>query len=64
MKIDVHAEEIARTEIIHKTVDGQEFTGVRFQRSDGIEVTFWGKTDLRLEVRKLAALLDAHYAPR
>ena len=47
------------------TVNGQQFQGPFIHRlfdDDSSAVTFWGKQDLRIALRKAIELLDAHYA--
>lgn len=87
MRVNVYAEELTeRVEIVTKTIDGQDFTGLRLYLElpatqevnggvvqhrgpflhrpgddDSSAVTFWGKQDLRLLLRKALAILDAHY---
>lgn len=46
------------------TVGGQQYQGPFMHRpgdDDSSAVTFWGKRDLRLALRKSLAMLDAHY---
>lgn len=90
MRVNVYAEEMTdRVEIISKTINGQEFTGLRiylelpvtipatvgtgymvhrgpFMHSpdddDSSAVTFWGKQDLRVVLRKALDMLDEHYS--
>lgn len=77
MRVNVYAEEMTeRVEIISKEIDGQKFTGLRFYLElpvfDGREgprpgdddssaVTFWGKQDLRVVLRRALDLLNSHY---
>lgn len=47
------------------TVDGEQYQGPFIHRpgdDDSSAVTFWGKKDLRVVLRKALAELDAHYA--
>ncbi|MEK7557443.1 MAG: hypothetical protein AAB538_05675 [Patescibacteria group bacterium] len=47
------------------TVAGQQYQGPFIHRpgdDDSGAVTFWGKRDLRVQLRKALELLDAHYA--
>jgi hypothetical protein len=47
------------------TVNGTQFQGPFMHRpgdDDSSAVTFWGKRDLRVVLRKMLAELDAHYA--
>lgn len=47
------------------TVDGKQYQGPFMHRpgdDDSAAVTFWGKRDLRVTLRKALKLLDAHYA--
>lgn len=49
------------------TVDGKQYQGPFMHRpgdDDSSAVTFWGKRDLRVVLRKMLALLDEHYAGR
>ena len=85
MRVNVYAEEMTdRVEVIAKTIDGREFTGLRIYlelpatMADGAQfrapfihrpgdddssaITFWGKRDLRVVLRKALALLEEHYA--
>lgn len=105
MRINIYAEEMTdRLEIITKTIDGHDFTALRFylelpvtvgghgqHRAEGENVyapvngrpaqvsgpflhrpgdddssavTFWGKQDLRVVLRKALTMLDEHYAGR
>ncbi|MGJ4893734.1 hypothetical protein ACQR2B_06820 [Bradyrhizobium oligotrophicum] len=46
------------------TVDGQQYQGPFIHRpgdDDSAAVTFWGKRDLRVTLRRALELLDAHY---
>ena len=46
------------------TVDGQQYSGPFLHRpgdDDSSAITFWGKRDLRVLLRKALAKLDAHY---
>lgn len=46
------------------TVNGQQYQGPFVHRpgdDDSSAVTFWGKRDLRVTLRKALAMLDAHY---
>lgn len=46
------------------TVDGKQYQGAFMHRpgdDDSAAVTFWGKRDLRVVLRKALELLDAHY---
>ena len=115
MRVNVYAEEMTdRVEIISKSIDGHDFTGLRLYLElpvsvpadlvhphavglpylestsdphvkrvvfgkdvqavnlqgpfmhrpgddDSSAVTFWGKRDLRVVLRKMLAALDAHY---
>ena len=77
MRVNVYAEEMTlRVEIIEKQIAGQTFTGLRFYLElpvtepcsfdelpddDSSAVTFWGKRDLRVLLRKALAMLDCHY---
>lgn len=75
MRVNVYAEEMtARIQIICKVIDGQVFTGVRFYLGfpfvhrkgddDSSAVTFWGKKDLRCQLKKALKLLDRHYSKK
>lgn len=76
MRVNVYAEEMTdRVEVIEKRADtGHTFTGIRFYLGfpfihqdgddDSSAVTFWGKRDLRVQLRKALALLDEYYAKR
>lgn len=47
------------------TKDGNQISGPSMHRADDNDssaVTFWGKRDVRLALRKALALLDEHYA--
>lgn len=47
--------------------DGTQHQGPFMHRpgdDDSAAITFWGKRDLRLVLRKMLAELDAHYAER
>lgn len=47
------------------TVDGKQYQGPFIHRpgdDDSAAVTFWGKRDLRVTLRRALELLDAHYA--
>lgn len=47
------------------TVADQQVSGAFIHRpgdDDSAAVTFWGKRDLRIQLRKALAMLDAHYA--
>jgi len=47
------------------TVDGKQYQGPFIHRpgdDDSAAVTFWGKRDLRVTLRKALATLDAHYS--
>ena len=49
------------------TVDGQQYQGPFIHRpgdDDSAAVTFWGKRDLRVTLRKALEMLDRHYAER
>ncbi|MGJ5000531.1 hypothetical protein ACQR10_04355 [Bradyrhizobium sp. HKCCYLRH2060] len=49
------------------TVDGQQYQGPFIHRpgdDDSAAITFWGKRDLRVTLRRALELLDAHYTPR
>jgi hypothetical protein len=49
------------------TVNGQQYQGPFMHHpgdDDSSAVTFWGKRDLRVVLRKMLAELDKHYAPR
>ena len=49
------------------TVDGQHYQGPFMHRpgdDDSSAITFWGKKDLRVTLRRALELLDAHYAGR
>jgi hypothetical protein len=49
------------------TVDGKQYQGPFMHRpgdDDSAAVTFWGKRDLRVTLRRALELLDAHYAKR
>lgn len=89
MRVNIYAEEMTeRVQIITKTIEGQEFTGLRLYLElpvtvpglpgsdpdqlkgpfmhgpgddDSAAVTFWGKKDLRVVLRKMLAELDKHY---
>lgn len=46
------------------TVDGKQYQGPFMHRpgdDDSAAVTFWGKRDLRVTLRRALAMLDAHY---
>lgn len=46
------------------TVNGQQYQGPFMHRpgdDDSSAVTFWGKQDLRVQLRQALTLLDAHY---
>lgn len=86
MRVNVYAEEMTdKIEIISKTIDGRQFTAVRFYLElpatvngvqhrgpfvhrpgddDSSAVTFWGKKDLRVVLRKALTMLDDHYSER
>ena len=47
------------------TVDGKQYQGPFMHRpgdDDSAAVTFWGKRDLRITLRRALEMLDAHYA--
>ena len=47
--------------------DGRQVSGPFMHRpgdDDSSAVTFWGKRDLRIELRRALELLDKHYAAR
>lgn len=49
------------------TVDGKQYQGPFMHRpgdDDSAAVTFWGKRDLRVTLRKALDLLDQHYAKK
>lgn len=49
------------------TVNGKQYQGPFMHRpgdDDSAAVTFWGKRDLRVTLRKALAMLDDHYAKR
>ena len=49
------------------TVNGQQLQGPFMHRpgdDDSSAVTFWGKQDLRVLLRKALTILDEHYAQR
>lgn len=49
------------------TVDGKQYQAPFMHRpgdDDSAAVTFWGKRDLRVTLRKAIEMLDAHYAKR
>lgn len=49
------------------TVNGQQYQGPFIHRpgdDDSAAITFWGKRDLRITLRRALDLLDAHYAER
>lgn len=49
------------------TVNGQQYQGPFMHRPDDDDssaVTFWGKRDLRVVLRKMLAMLDEHYEKR
>jgi hypothetical protein len=84
MRVNIYAEEMTdKVEVIAKSIDGHEFTGLRFYLElpvtlpdgkqvsgpfthrpgddDSSAITFWGKHDLRVVLRKAQLLLDRHY---
>lgn len=61
MRVNVYAEGMTnRIEITSKEIDGHQWTGLRFNDDSGA-VTFWGKQDMRVMLRKALFLLDEHY---
>jgi hypothetical protein len=49
------------------TVNGQQYQGPFMHRpgdDDSAAVTFWGKRDLRIMLRKALAALDEHYSAK
>lgn len=49
------------------TVNEEQYRGPFMHRpgdDDSSAVTFWGKRDLRVVLRKMLAMLDEHYAAR
>lgn len=49
------------------TVDGKQYQGPFMHRpgdDDSAAVTFWGKRDLRVTLRRALDMLDAHYAAK
>ncbi len=80
MRVNIYAEELTdKVEIIKKTIDGRDYTAVRFYLElpatvdgkqysgpflhrpgddDSSAVTFWGKSSLRVLLRKALELLD------
>jgi len=86
MRVNIYAEELSAetpVEIIHKVIEGQVFTGLRFYLhlpvtmpdgtqvqgpfihhpgdDDSSAVTFWGKKDLRVVLRRALHALDTYY---
>lgn len=74
MRVNVYAEETTgEVEVIGKTINGTEFTGVRFflyspdelhhttGDDDRSAVTFWGKRDLRDILIKALTAVEDHY---